>query len=171
MALIAQYCEHPEGCNKPKDYRKYVKKDGTETFHYRKYCKPHCNRIARGNKQLGSVDIGSKAKNGQGHVTSNGYRAHHKPDHPLAESNGKVFEHRMILYASIGPGKHLCNWCEHTLEWGINLTVDHLNFNKLDNRIENLVPSCQSCNTLRFNKLVRYILANNIITEEVLRCL
>lgn len=171
MALIAQTCEHPDGCDKPKDSKKYIKKDGSETLHYRKYCKPHCNRIARGDKKLGSVEIAPKAKNGEGHITENGYRAYYKPNHPLAESGGKVFEHRMVLYASIGAGKHPCNWCDRILQWGADLVVDHINFKKLDNRIENLVPSCLSCNTLRFNKLIRYILDNDIITEEVLRCL
>jgi 5-methylcytosine-specific restriction endonuclease McrA len=170
MALIAQICEHPDGCHRKKDFRFYILKDGTKTKHYRKYCKPHCNRLSR-TKTLGSVDIAHKSKGGDGHINSLGYRIHYKPDHPLADSNGRVFEHRMVLYEKIGLGIHLCHWCEDPLEWGVNLNVDHVNFKKLDNRVENLVPSCQSCNTLRFNRLIRYILDNNIITEEVLRCL
>jgi len=63
----------------------------------------------------------------------------------------------VVLYDAIGPGPHECHWNRVTgcgkvaLEWGggQGIVVDHLNGDTLDNRPENLVPSCKVCNTRR----------------------
>lgn len=74
--------------------------------------------------------------------------------HPLAGKNGKVYIHRVVLYDMIGPGTHPCHWCQTPVTWapkgtpGI-LIPDHINGYGDDNRPENLVPSCMSCNTTR----------------------
>lgn len=58
-----------------------------------------------------------------------------------------------MLWNRIGPGEHPCHWCGATVEWGgrgaRRLVVDHVNGVKVDNRDENLVPSCSSCNVRR----------------------
>jgi len=70
--------------------------------------------------------------------------------HPLAWKNGYIAEHQMVLYDKIGLGPHLCHWgCGRLLHWrrGLaGLTVDHLNWDSMDNRPENLVPACWPCN-------------------------
>lgn len=75
------------------------------------------------------------------------------PGHPLATGKiPKVAQHRRVLYDAIGPGPHGCHWCgKPGLTWGgkAGINVDHLNGDPSDNRRENLVESCQSCNKSR----------------------
>lgn len=72
-------------------------------------------------------------------------------NHPIANRGGWLYEHRKVLFDKIGPGPHPCHWCGVSLEWGgmKGVIADHMNRNKKDNRPENLVPSCQTCNTTR----------------------
>lgn len=83
------------------------------------------------------------------------YRSTHRPDHPLARASGRIYVHQVVLYAAIGPGRHTCHWCSQSVRWEASkgesdqLVVDHLNGLGDDNRIENLVPSCGRCNSLR----------------------
>lgn len=73
------------------------------------------------------------------------------PEHPLAGPK-ELAEHRKVLYEAIGGGSHECHWgCGRTLGWGgiQGIIPDHLDGNTLDNRPENLVPSCTSCNMRR----------------------
>lgn len=83
------------------------------------------------------------------------YASVYLPNHPLAGRNGKVYAHRVALYAAIGPGAHACHWCSALVRWDATrgetdcLNVDHLNGLGDDNRPENLVPSCTACNTTR----------------------
>lgn len=93
---------------------------------------------------------GGRGPNGLGSLRSDGYRQLKRPDHPLACATGIVFEHRMVLYDSIGPGPHPCHWCKQLLDWD-DLQADHLNHIRADNRPKNLVPSCPSCNKGRWN--------------------
>ena len=165
---ITPVCQHPDGCDLPCASKQYTCKDGRVTTHYRKYCMPHCNRLSR-NGDLGPAKIKPKAKNGTGNLSS-GYREFYLPSHPLATQNGKVKEHRIVLYEKLGPGTHPCHWCGKELEWGKDLFVDHWDFDKLNNHPNNLLPSCSSCNVKRFNRLVRYILDNGIIDRETLQC-
>lgn len=88
-------------------------------------------------------------------ITKNGYVALTGSTHPLAH-RGTVLEHRQALYDVIGPGTHPCHWCKTPVDWDKGnriggLHVDHLNNDHQDNRLENLVPSCLSCNWQRQN--------------------
>jgi hypothetical protein len=72
--------------------------------------------------------------------------------HPTAASDGWSMEHRVILYDAIGPGPHPCYWCGKGLaSWTgrEGIIVDHLNEDKGDNRLENLLPTCNDCNRAR----------------------
>lgn len=92
----------------------------------------------------------SRRRHGQG-----SYRRLRRPDHPLADSNGIVPEHRLVLYEKIGPGAHPCHWCARTVYWNGEpaLVADHLNFLHDDNRPDNLVPACSPCNHQRMPDL------------------
>ena len=111
------------------------------------WCKKHYHRWYRhGDVNLVSAGIVTKAPRG--------YRTVSAKDHPLAMANGRAYEHRAVLYATIGPGPHPCHWCGAPVDWGTKgatgeLQPDHLNHNGGDNRPENLVPACRSCNTAR----------------------
>lgn len=83
------------------------------------------------------------------------YRVVQLPNHPLAHESGTVLEHRLVLFASIGPGLHQCYWCGVAVAWATgaeairSLVVDHLDHDKLNNSPTNLVPSCNGCNAHR----------------------
>jgi hypothetical protein len=88
---------------------------------------------------------------GSDHITDQGYRYVTCAGHPLADKRGRLYEHRRVLFDSIGAGPHSCHWCNRPVAWKrhkgcTRLVVDHLNDDKLDNRPENLVPSCTRCN-------------------------
>lgn len=86
-----------------------------------------------------------------GHLlTATGYRElTMQYGHPLADRVGRVAEHRRVLYDAIGPGPHPCHWgCGKVLGWGgvSGLNADHLDGDRLNNALDNLVPSCGPCN-------------------------
>lgn len=82
------------------------------------------------------------------YVQSHGYIKLYKPNHPLSDSSGYVFEHRAVLYDHLGEGIHSCFWCDAKLNWE-EIVVDHLDDQKDTNTIGNLVPSCNNCNRVR----------------------
>jgi len=86
-------------------------------------------------------------------LVPNGYIRVRLPGHPLSDKGGSVYEHRRVLYDHLGPGTHPCHWCGRALCWDgkgdDQLAVDHLDFNKQNNLLANLVASCQVCNAVR----------------------
>lgn len=77
--------------------------------------------------------------------------------HPLAPPSGIVAVSRLVLFDKIGPGEHDCHWCGEKVRWVVGkgpgapgaLIADHLNWDTHDDRPENLVPSCNTCNHRR----------------------
>ena len=92
--------------------------------------------------------VPAKRRGGGRHLHTGGYVVLQARDHPLAHPNGEVLEHRKVLYDQLGPGPHPCRWCGERLDWD-ELTVDHLNGDRIDNWPDNLVPACRPCNSRR----------------------
>lgn len=80
--------------------------------------------------------------------TGAGYIKVYRPGHPLAASDGTVFEHRHVAYERHGGECPACYWCNARLSWA-TAVVDHLNEAKSDNRPDNLVVACNDCNRAR----------------------
>jgi len=115
------------------------------------WCKEHYDRYLRHGDPTVVIDRTSK-----GWLHDEGYRRLSIPGHPLASSNGHVFEHRVVLYDKVGPGPHPCHWCTTPVDWSKSwphaddaLVADHLDGNRLNNDPVNLVPACQLCNYTR----------------------
>lgn len=117
----------------------------------RGYCVMHYSRL-RKRGALGAAGAIRRQK-GEGSVNGDGYRVIKAPGHPLATAQGKLLEHRAVLYAAIGDGLHPCHWCGKKLPWrggaARAINVDHLDDNRLNNALTNLVVSCLDCNTKR----------------------
>lgn len=75
--------------------------------------------------------------------------------HPLADKRGRVMAHRKIMFDLLGNGPHPCFWCGVELPWRTGrkvkgqpgLEVDHLDADRSNNALSNLVPVCPSCQT------------------------
>jgi hypothetical protein len=87
------------------------------------------------------------------YISDDGYRILTTSRHVLS-IDGCVGEHRVVLYEKIGSGPHSCHWCGVTLRWGGRggINADHVDFDKLNNDPENLVPSCLVCNIQRMEE-------------------
>jgi hypothetical protein len=123
----------------------------TRPLYCRTYCVMHYNRTLKGSTLGGPESL--RAPNGSGSVIPDGYRILNLRGHPLARAQSKVPEHRAVLFAKIGPGEHPCHWCGKTLGWGgrqsRKIMADHVDWDRLNNTPENLVPACLDCNTKR----------------------
>jgi hypothetical protein len=86
---------------------------------------------------------------------SNGYIVVFDAIHTLATRDGWLYEHRKVLFDAIGDGPHTCHWCKRPVQWVKGrcsrgaLVPDHLDADKTNNALSNLVPSCNRCNVFR----------------------
>lgn len=123
-----------KGCDKP-----------ARSLNEGAWCERHYMRWYRHGDPLAGVDVNGFKAGPQRH-----YRRVRPPaGHPMRTKNGAAYEHRVVLFDTIGYGPHRCHWCDAALTWGNNLHVDHLDRVKDNNDPTNLVPTCQPCNSRR----------------------
>lgn len=135
-----------EGCDRP---RRRLKSGSRK-----RYCGAHCLRLAKHGDVLAHIPIRAKGPKGSISVGPGGYLVCRRPEHPLAGKGGRLYVHRMVMFDAIGPGTHPCHWCGKPVEWEIDarrggLQVDHLDGDRANNALTNLVPSCLPCNLAR----------------------
>lgn len=110
------------------------------------YCHMHYSRLRR----TGSTSAKQAAP---ARLVEQGYMARFCKEHPIAAKSGTLYQHREVLFDSIGFGIHQCVWCGCEVEWRgegkRKLVVDHLDGNKANNALTNLKPSCHRCNANR----------------------
>lgn len=118
--------------------------DGRKRAVGAKYCERHYNRLRRTGALEDPVFIGFH-KQRRGYVVRHGMTGHPlaAPSHP-----SEVYDHRAVYYEVFGAGPFACHHCGKYLEWS-NLHIDHLNDDRGDNTIGNIVPSCPGCNINR----------------------
>lgn len=120
---------------------------------HRGYSSGICNSCYYRVRRTGTID---RKKYAYRSITTHGYVVLNMPNHPLGK-DGRVYEHRKVLFDSIGDGEHQCYWCSDSVSWMRNgkgaprggLVVDHLDGDKTNNAIANLVPACNKCNSSR----------------------
>jgi hypothetical protein len=110
---------------------------------YTAYCEMHYGRIRRNGTTEKICDHPKPWR-----LHTHGYILLYESEHPLAQSNGYVYEHRKVFYDAYGDGPFVCHWCDAEVGWA-NMHVDHVNGRRDDNALDNLAPSCARCNQAR----------------------
>lgn len=105
--------------------------------------------------------------------TKDGYVLLQRPGHPIANHAGYIPEHRMLMYDRLGAGDHSCHWCGKVLEWK-KICIDHIDNDRKNNNLTNLVVSCNHCNRIRgyisgFMKRIRPEVADEFLQSIKLR--
>lgn len=77
-----------------------------------------------------------------------GYQRLYEPDHPLADTQGYVGEHRKVVFSQIGFELKSCALCGKPETWE-TVHIDHIDQNIKNNEPSNLRPLCRPCNTFR----------------------
>jgi predicted nucleic acid-binding Zn ribbon protein len=106
----------------------------------KKYCEKHYMRVRRnGNTE--------KIQPKQFTEHTHGYIIEHCPGHPLAVKN-KVYQHRKVYHDANGEGPFTCHWCQIQVGW-LTMHIDHVDADRKNNDLSNLVASCPTCNQSR----------------------
>jgi len=92
-----------------------------------------------------------------------GYQLLYEPNHPLTQSTGNVYEHRMVYHDEINSNPTNCEICGKEINWD-NLHIDHKDDDITNNKKDNLRATCRPCNTFRGYTLTSQ--TDNIITID-----
>ncbi len=143
-------------------------KDCAREYYAKDFCRPHYmqNRAGKelkpvrkraGIRKTKEEYLTNWINENEGHTYTNGKYVNYVGfNHPASTNSGITRHHRIVLWDKIGPGEHRCHWdCGRIVSWDVSvmediergLVVDHLDGNGLNNDPENLVPSCQKCNS------------------------
>lgn len=90
-----------------------------------------------------------------------------RPARRTIQANGYIkigsrYEHRIVLYDTIGDGPHQCPECGIAINWNQprgsehNLEVDHIDWDRQNNHPDNLRPICRPCNMRNRKHLADY---------------
>lgn len=119
----------------------------------RQYCSIECSKLSRKMRTSNVLNVNDNYVRIAGPMVDS---------HPIFSANGRWARlHVIVAYDKYGPGPHSCYWCGQKIDWYFGsvhasattgeykIVVDHVNSVRIDNRSENLVLSCNSCNLRR----------------------
>ncbi|QIA76155.1 HNH endonuclease signature motif containing protein [Rodentibacter caecimuris] len=112
-------------------------------------CQKHYFRFMRN----GTYDLLPKPTRQYRRSNMKGYQLLFEPRHPLAMSDGYVYEHRLVVYSIYGDKLPHCQFCGSQLTWH-NCHVDHIDNDIANNKPSNLRPICRGCNVMRSHSLI-----------------
>lgn len=108
------------------------------------YCEMHYGRLRRN----GTLELKQVQK--LEYLHSNGYVRVYVPGHRLLFTHVGNYEykHRVVYFNQHGAGPFTCHWCSAVITWN-DMHIDHVDSNKTNNDISNLVAACARCNQSR----------------------
>lgn len=111
------------------------------------------------------ANLSARPQGGGRPATVTRYRSVVRPGHPLADNDGRVRVHRLVLFEKIGGTATACNWCKRHVAWfgtgDDELVVDHLDEDRWNNAPDNLVPACRVCNMHRKQRAATHCTAGH----------
>lgn len=121
-----------DGCDRESDYIA------------QQVCQKHYFRMMR----YGTYEKTKVGKRQERSKNAKGYQMIYRPDHPLAMGNGRVYEHRKVVYDQYGENIPPCELCSKSVTWK-SAHIDHIDDSVDNNEPENLRVLCRACNTMR----------------------
>ncbi len=138
--------------------KRYVRSD------HGSYCRLH------GERHRLHGDVSHARQGGKKWPNSDGYVLLYKPNHPLANKQGKVYEHRLVLWEKTAGCDQDCYWCGGRIQWfgrgKGQLVTDHLDGHVANNAPSNLVAACGDCNQRRGYKPKQTCVRGHAYTED-----